>query len=300
MKQRYILTIALLLVLTIFGCGRKEKTNSYTEEGRPARPEEPISHRAKNPSTQDSTTEEEPTNEQEPEPVESNGNYLAIVVDDFGNSGGSLLADFCKLDPAVTFAIIPDLPASKETMRKAVSSNHEVIIHVPMEPENAVSNNPGKNAIYTDLTEAEIAKRMEGFIDQLPYAVGINNHMGSKATSDVATMRAVMSVLKKHDLFFLDSNTIASTVVGKVARQSGVPSAKRQLFLDVPDNSDATIASKLDYLRKAASKNQNVIAITHCHNKTKLEQLKKFIKQARALGFELVPVSDLMGQTPSA
>ncbi|RLD56690.1 MAG: hypothetical protein DRJ01_14900, partial [Bacteroidetes bacterium] len=160
---------------------------------------------------------------------------LAIVVDDFGNSGGKLLDDFCTLNSNVTFAILPDLTYSKMAMQKAYNAGHETMIHIPMEPISYPQNNPGPNAIYVHLSQKEITKRMEGYIKQLPLCVGANNHMGSLATSDKDVMRTVLDVLKKHQMYFIDSRTTSSSVAYSTAQKMMIPSFENSFFLDSPN-----------------------------------------------------------------
>jgi hypothetical protein len=69
--------------------------------------------------------------------------------------------------------------------------------------------------------------------------------------------------------------------------------AKRDIFLDVPDNSDATIISKIEGLAKYKGRNEPVVIITHCHNRDKLNALQKFLKQIDNMEIELISVSQL-------
>ncbi|MBN2829501.1 MAG: divergent polysaccharide deacetylase family protein, partial [Candidatus Cloacimonetes bacterium] len=234
-----------------------------------------------------SEVEELPAEQLPPqEEIPPNENYgskrIAIVIDDFGEADNSLVGEFNELPTEVAFAIIPDLPKSKQVMALAMLKNRDVLIHMPMEPEDYPKNNPGKNAIYTNLSDDEIKARVEHFCQELPNAVGINNHMGSKATSDKRTMDAVCSVLKEHDMFFIDSFTIASSVVGKAASDAGVPSYRRHIFLDVPDSSLENAKLKIAELNKKNPKNNPTVIITHCLNKNKLLQLQEFIRLAQA------------------
>lgn len=216
---------------------------------------------------------------------------LAIVVDDFGEIGGSLLDGFLNLPREITFAIMPEFKNSVTTMERAHAQGRESIIHVPMEPIGYPQVNPGKNAILVQMKPAEISKLLNRLIDQMPLCIGINNHMGSLATADSDVMTTVMSVLKARDKIFLDSRTSNVSVAYQEAQKAHINAFRNGIFLDSPDISDATMEAKLKQLETMSEKSPHIIAITHCHNQNKLSYLIKFIDRAYKLGYTLVPLS---------
>lgn len=218
---------------------------------------------------------------------------LAIVVDDFGAQNDNLLDDFCKLDPNVSFAILPDQKFSKLVMNKAVKAGHETLIHIPMEPISYPQNNPGNHAIYVHLSDKEIRRRMERFIKQFPLCVGANNHMGSLVTTDENVMRNVLAVLKKHNLYFVDSRTSQSSVAYKVAKSMMIPTFENHMFLDTPFISEKTLKRKIQQLKAISKNNNKILVITHCATRDRYDFLSKFLQQIEELNFELVPVSKL-------
>jgi len=218
---------------------------------------------------------------------------LAIIVDDFGNYGGSMLTAFAKTDPAVNFAIMPQTQYAVAAMKLATQHGHESIIHIPMEPKNFPQENPGDHAIFIQLSEGEITRRMDRFINQLPDCIGANNHMGSLATADEPTMQAVMKALKKHDLLFVDSRTTSSSVAYTVAQKNLVPAYKRDVFLDEPDLSNANLNRKIAECISLSQSRPYVIVIMHCHTEAHLKYLLSFIAQAEQAGFDLLPLSQL-------
>ena len=221
---------------------------------------------------------------------------IAIVVDDFGEIKGELLDEFLAIDPNITIAIFPNMPYSNLTMLKAQERNMEALIHVPMEPIGYPAVNPGKDAILVQLSAAEIERRIDKFVKELPYCKGINNHMGSLATTERDVMQAVMNALKKHNKYFLDSRTSNVSIAYQVAQKSHIKAYQNQIFLDSPNTTDATMQAKFDQIIRLSNANPNVIAITHCHNQAKLEYLKTMVQRLKDAGFNLVKVSELSGQ----
>lgn len=156
---------------------------------------------------------------------------IAIVIDDFGNAMKGT-EQMLKLPIKITVAVMPFLPTTKKDAEEAFRKGHDVIVHLPMEPNHGKRSWLGPGAITTDLSDAEIRKRVEAAIDDVPHAIGMNNHMGSKATSDERVMKVVLQVCKERGLFFLDSRTSYRTVVPKVAAEIGVPTLNNNVFLD--------------------------------------------------------------------
>lgn len=217
---------------------------------------------------------------------------LSIVIDDFGYFSGPLLDEFLALNKSITFAILPDLSYSEEVMQKAYNQGRETIIHVPMEPETYPKDDPGKNAIYVDLTENEIKKRMKKFIKQLPLCVGVNNHMGSLATQHEYVMRPVLEILKANDMCFFDSRTSAKSVAYTLAEDMEVPTCQRDIFLDSGEYSDR-VTAKTENILDLASRKDKIIAITHAR-KSSLEELKQILKNLEGDNIKIVPISDIV------
>jgi len=216
---------------------------------------------------------------------------VAIVIDDFGQISGELLKGFAELDENITFAVLPDLPHTAKSAQMANVYGHEVIIHIPMEAMDS-KQNPGKRYIGTALSADEIKHLINDFIDQIPQAVGANNHMGSRITADYESMLSVLKILKRKDLFFLDSKTSANSIVLNAAREIDIDYSARDIFLDVPDNSAATVNAKIKELEKYRGRVEPIIIISHCHNQAKLDTMRNFVNQLKGLGIKLIPLSD--------
>ncbi len=218
---------------------------------------------------------------------------LAIIVDDFGNFNGKMLLKFCKLDSNITFAIIPGQQFSRKVMYLANKYHHETLIHMPMEPISYPRNNPGENAIFINQTPEKMVSLIEGYIKELPLCVGANNHMGSLITSNEDAVRIILKTVYKHNLFFIDSHTIGSSVVKKVANDLMLPCYVNYLFMD----EDTTY--KIEKLNKKfnelkRNKSDKIVVITHSGNsERRYKFLKEIIIRAKRHGYILIPASRL-------
>ncbi len=223
---------------------------------------------------------------------------ILIIVDDFGYATGSLLQGFAELPPEVVFAILPDLQYTQAAVEKAAQYGHDVMIHIPMEALGA-SIKPGERYIRCGMTEEEVFEMTSAFYAQIPAAIAANQHMGSTTTADPVLMRHVLKSLNKLGLVFLDSATTTKLVSPAVARELGLTTMMRDIFLDVPDNSDSTLTKKLKTLPRYSGRVEPIVIITHCHNRYKLEALQKFIAHIKAMGFELISLSDAIKRLPT-
>lgn len=157
---------------------------------------------------------------------------LAIVIDDIGYRTKEDNAIYA-LPKEVSVAIIPVAPYATARAQKAYEQKRDVLIHLPMQPKNR--HQPIESgALMVGASKENVARLIQAARNQVPYAIGLNNHMGSGATADRQTMEHLMTELSKQQLFFLDSKT-GPSVAAKVARELGVNALERNLFLDDND-----------------------------------------------------------------
>ncbi len=220
--------------------------------------------------------------------VQASAAKLAIVIDDFGyrtKEDNQILA----LPTPVTIAILPDSPHGQSVANKAHQQGREILIHMPMKP---LSKQPlEKNTLAPSMNADEIDRIIKRAISQVPYAVGMNNHMGSEMTSNLEGMRHVMSSLSHSKFFFLDSVTIGNTQAAKAASEFGVPTVRRHIFLDNHQSEEET-RNQLNKAVAYARKNGYAIAIGHPHPST-VRALQKYLPQLPS-DIELVAVSSLL------
>lgn len=216
--------------------------------------------------------------------------HVALVIDDCGMSTGQTLPAL-DLPHEATLSFLPWGRATPSLAAKAKAEGFDVLLHMPMQPKG--NADPGVGAIVPGQTAEEITKRLEAGIAAVPQAIGMNNHMGSAATSDTPTMQAVMADLKTHpNLFFLDSYTDAHSVAYKTALAAGIRTVRRDVFLD-DDLSRAAVDIQLERLVKIAHKQGTAIAIGHPHPNT-LAALKEFLAKRSENGIELVRLKTLV------
>ncbi|RMF47951.1 MAG: divergent polysaccharide deacetylase family protein [Deltaproteobacteria bacterium] len=191
---------------------------------------------------------------------------VAIIMDDLGGNLGAA-RNLLATGLPVTFSVLPNTRHAAETATLAHRYGREVMIHLPMEPLGYPAANPGRDALMVDLPDEELRSRFLHYLEVVPYAVGGNNHMGSRFTADARGMRVILELMKAEGLFFVDSRTSGASVAGTLARKLGVPSADRDVFLDNRQDV-AAIEAQVDKLVARALKRGRAIGICHPYPET--------------------------------
>jgi polysaccharide deacetylase 2 family uncharacterized protein YibQ len=215
---------------------------------------------------------------------------LAIVVDDVGPAA-ALAHRAAKLPRPVTLAILPYAEGIPALIAEGRANGHEIFLHLPMEPVGR--EDPGPNAILTSLGGDEALRRIDWAFARVPGAVGVNNHMGSRATADPESMARVLEAVRRRGLVFLDSRTSPVSVGMSMASRLGVPHLGRDVFLD---NSPATsaILARLDEAERLARQRGQAVAIGHPYPTT-LAVLARWLPEVERRGIKLVTASALAG-----
>ncbi len=208
---------------------------------------------------------------------------IVIIIDDFGYRDDNVSEGFLSLDADLTFAIIPGHQNSKVFAAKADQNGYEVIVHMPMESTNETRGEK-EYKLTTSMTSDEIESKVEEVISEFPEAVGMNNHQGSKATSDKRIMNIVGNVLKRHGKYFIDSRTSSETVAETTMRSRGVPTIRRHVFLD-NENQKNKIREQLYKLADKAELKGLAVGIGHAKTNT-LKVLKQEIPRLKEHGFK--------------
>lgn len=190
---------------------------------------------------------------------------VAIIIDDMGyhEDLGRRLVD---LPIEMTYSILPYAPYSKQLEQYAHYQNKTILLHLPLEPRDNHWH-PGAGALYLEDPPEIQLEKLEACLEKTQYAVGVNNHMGSRFSADEPAMRRILEHLKERSLIFIDSYTTAESVGLTIARELGIKSSRRHVFLD--NILDTTvICNELSKLVDYAEKYGAAVGIGHPHEVT--------------------------------
>ena len=216
---------------------------------------------------------------------------IGLIIDDFGYRNDHVSNGFLQLPGKLTYAIIPGHDYSQLFSKKAYDSGYEIIVHLPME-------NIGKTygeeeyVLMSYFQDDEIKNRINKAFDYLPESVGLNNHQGSRGTADSRVMTLVAGVIKEKKKFFIDSRTTNNSLAETTMRKYGVPTNKRDIFLD-NELDEEKIKIQLLELADVSEEKGIAIGIGHVKPQT-LNVLAKEIPVLQEKGFRFEFVSRLV------
>lgn len=215
---------------------------------------------------------------------------VAFIIDDLGYET-EVAKKMMELEFPIALSILPFLQYSEFIAEEGKKKNQEIMLHIPMEPNNSDAD-PGPGAIKSYMSEEEIRQAVRGSIFNFPYVVGVNNHMGSKITEDRKIMKIILEEIKRYDLFFIDSVTTRNSIAYEVAQEMEIKSAVRSVFLD-NENGIEYIKGQMLEIQETALREGEVIAIGHGRINT-FYVLKLITPELIKAGIEIVPVSELV------
>ncbi len=201
---------------------------------------------------------------------------VAIVIDDFGYQWRAKhVQGFLNFPVPITLSIIPGHSFSKRIALKAKKLKKDYIIHFPMEPK--LGSIEKELIKLTDTTSiSTIEYMLERAFLEIPGASGLNNHMGSKSTSEYDTMDRFFKVYKKYNKYFLDSYTASTSICREVCKRNKIPEKRRDIFID-NSNREEDIIKSFEMGIRRAERGEDVILIGHS-KKESYETLLNLVK----------------------
>lgn len=184
---------------------------------------------------------------------------LSIVIDDVGYRSHEEI-EALQMPEEISMAVLPHAPYTRRMAILAHNQKHEVLIHMPMAPFGKQSLE--KDTLKPEMSSKEIQRIIRNAINNVPYAVGMNNHMGSAMTSSLVGMRKVMRALICYQIYFLDSLTISNSQVNSASIGTGVKVIARKVFLD-NTKTEADIRYQFNRAVHLARRYGSAIAIGH-------------------------------------
>lgn len=212
---------------------------------------------------------------------------IAIIVDDLGYRHTDRLA--LNLPGEVTFSILPFAQYTDFFVDQAALQGRDIMLHMPM--ESLEQHNWGERALLSTMYPEEIVFTLNAALADVPGAVGLNNHMGSRLTQLTLPMSSVMQELSRRGLFFIDSKTTRYSRAHQIALQHGVRSRSRHIFLD-HERDQQFYNEQFERMLNIARIYGSVIAIAHPHPQS-MEWLLHSLDSLPE-GYQLVPITELM------
>lgn len=216
---------------------------------------------------------------------------IGLIIDDLGYNLVEGLR-VTRLPGAVTCAVLPHTPFGRQIAESAHRAGKEILLHLPMAADEVAEPGPGQ--LEPGMSDGELRATLDLDLTTVPYAIGVNNHMGSRLTTQQPDMDRLMRALAARRLLFVDSLTHAASLAATRARAHGIPALERDVFLD-REPGEAEVARQLAHLERLARKRGYALAIGHPYPST-LAALERWLPQLESRGLRLVPITARMSE----
>lgn len=217
------------------------------------------------------------------------GRSVAIIIDDIGYDL-QIVKELAGLPAPIAFAVLPHTPHAVEAAELFHAAGKEILLHLPMEPRSYPEGSPGEGALMADMDAGEIRRRIRENLAEVPFALGVNNHMGSRFMEDEARLAVVMEELRTKGLFFVDSLTTDNSRGRELAGRARVRFAARDVFIDYAPGYAVALESLTGIFRQGRKNGTPVLMIGHPHMET-VRAIRDVLPIWRKKGVKVIPVS---------
>src|SRR5689334_12844172 len=220
---------------------------------------------------------------------------VGLVLAGLGLNQADSEAAVRALPHGITLAISPYAQNTSRLLSTARSTEHEYLVSIPMEPQGFPLNDPGKQALMTNLSLEQNRGRLIWVLSRIQGYVGAIGAEGSQVGERFASlpeeMRLVFGELKKRGLLYIDPSA-----------DSPAPKQVWSRSVDVVVDEPATAADieiKLGQLVQIARTKASALGFAGTPRPVVLQRLQTWAANLQVDGLALAPVSALV-QPPVA
>jgi len=219
---------------------------------------------------------------------------IAIMITGLGIGEGAS-GDLLKgLPPTVSVAYSAYGRSLQDAVTRARNNGHEVLLQIPLEPNNYPTEDPGPHTLLTSLPPPENMKRLQWLMSRYTGYVGVTNLMGAKFETSAESVQPVFEELKARGLLYVDDGATPDSASTKVASAIGLDYSAVSVQIDA-----GNIAKQLAQLETLAKERGIAIGVAKAKPAT-VKQLSDWANKLEAKGIVLVPVSAAVrSQRPS-
>jgi polysaccharide deacetylase 2 family uncharacterized protein YibQ len=213
---------------------------------------------------------------------------IAMLVAGLGLSASQTQAAI-QLPGEVTLGFLPHAPGLLAKIAEARAAGHEVLLHVPMEPRNYPSDDPGPHALLTTLTPAANLERLDWSLSRGVGYVGVVNRLGARFAESETDFKPVLQSIKSRGLMYLDASESTEAAALRLAERVGVPHTVIDRRID-REAARGAIDTRLAELEDIARRIGQAVGLGEPFPVT-IERLGQWAAGLSARGIELAPIS---------
>lgn len=225
------------------------------------------------------------------------GPRIALIIGGLGVGASSTSEALSKIPGPITFAFAPYGSDLENSVARARSEGHEILLQIPMEPFDYPDNDPGPQTLLSSLSGEQNVDRLQWLMSRFQGYVGVLNHMGARFTASEQSLAPVLREAAKRGLIYADDGSSARSLASQIAGANKVPFAKADVILDtVPTASE--IDKALVRLETIARERGTAIGYATALPVT-IERVARWAKAVPGRGIVLVPISAIANKPKS-
>jgi len=213
---------------------------------------------------------------------------VAVLLNGLGIPGAPDGDVIKGLPPPVSLAYGAYGRSLQERVIEARAEGHEILLAIPLEPNDYPTEDPGPHTLLTTLPTEENIKRLHWLMSRYAGYVGVTNHMGAKFAATQGALQPVLEELKRRGLIYFDDGSAPGSTAGQIADGLGLTYSVAQVRLD-----SAQLAKALAELEAAAKASGTAIGVAKASPAT-VKQIADWAGSLESKGLVLVPVSTAM------
>lgn len=224
-----------------------------------------------------------------PFPADEKRPRLALVITGLGLNSAMTERVLETLPGPVTLAFSPYAPDVAAQIDEARARGHEVLLMLPLEPDDFPENDPGPYTLLTQLPTAANLDRLDWIMARAPGYVGLIGHEGARYTLDAGAVETLMTSLARRGLLYVDNRPSSASRAARVATRTNVPRAIRDATIDIRPTAEA-IDQQMAQLVRLAKASGAAVGFAQPLPLT-LERLETWLPRLRQEDIALAPIS---------
>lgn len=213
---------------------------------------------------------------------------IAIIVKDLGLSK-SIYNMAKKLPQAINFGISSYSSNLYDISYEAIQDNHDLLINLPLEPENYPVNNNGPHSLLTELSNEENLKRLEFLLNLTGNYQGFYTSINENFTKSARNSQMLLSALSQNNKSLIYSDKIANLTLLQIANKMNFNVLYNDIVIDQDVHYDHINEKLLDLENLALKKGYALGTIGPYPLSINL--LEKWLASLKDKNITIVPIS---------
>lgn len=225
---------------------------------------------------------------------------LAVVLGEMGLSRSITQQAVRDLPDSISFSFSLYAENLRRQTEDARAAGHDVLLEIPLEPENFPDDDPGPAALLTRYSASRNTMLLETALNKTDGFSAVMPWMGSRFMNSPEHVDRMMRLLRARDIVFLDSSGLgglygdtASTATENAARRYGLPYLRAHLVLDETATHDAVTEQLERLAKRARDTDGTAVGLAQPYPAT-ITALKDWSTTLSDKNITLVPVSEII------